>query len=139
VYPDKGTVSFSAGLHAWAFTLTTFAQMYAAKFGTDEQKMMEKLWGDNFFDPATKKWTKKATDSKTCQRGFVQFCYNPIKQVGLGGGVSLCSVMYILLYDVHPGMGVGGLCCVLVTKVSESCSAQQHMLCIPKKASDCVI
>ncbi len=21
--------------------------------------MMEKLWGDNFFDPATKKWTNK--------------------------------------------------------------------------------
>lgn len=75
-------MSFSAGLHAWAFTLTTFAQMYAAKFGTDESKMMNKLWGDNFFDPATKKWTSKATDSKTCLRGFVQFCYNPIKQVG---------------------------------------------------------
>jgi hypothetical protein len=44
--------------------------------------MMKKLWGDNFFDPATKKWTSKATDSKTCIRGFVQFCYNPIKQVG---------------------------------------------------------
>lgn len=58
--------------------------MYAAKFGTDEQKMMEKLWGDNFFDPATRKWTKKATDSKTCLRGFVQFCYNPIKQVWHG-------------------------------------------------------
>eukprot|EP00877_Chromochloris_zofingiensis_P003063 jgi/Chrzof1/12758/Cz07g06140.t1 len=81
VYPDKGTVSFSAGLHGWAFTLTTFAKMYAAKWGTSETKMMEKLWGDNFFDPATKKWTKKATDSKTCIRGFVQFCYNPIKQV----------------------------------------------------------
>ena len=81
VYPDKGTVSFSAGLHGWAFTLTTFAQLYAAKFGVEESKMMEKLWGDNFFDPATKKWTKKQTDSPTCVRGFVQFCYNPIKQV----------------------------------------------------------
>lgn len=81
VYPDKGTVSFSAGLHGWAFTLTTFAKLYAAKFGVEESKMMEKLWGDNFFDPATKKWTKKGTDSKTCQRGFVQFCYNPIKQI----------------------------------------------------------
>ncbi|KAI8476985.1 MAG: elongation factor 2 [Monoraphidium minutum] len=81
VYPDKGTVSFSAGLHGWAFTLTTFAQMYASKFGTEESKMMEKLWGDNFFDPATRKWTKKQTDSPTCVRGFVQFCYNPIKQV----------------------------------------------------------
>ncbi|GMH39926.1 hypothetical protein BSKO_07830 [Bryopsis sp. KO-2023] len=79
VYPDKGTVSFSAGLHGWAFTLTTFARMYASKFGTDETKMMERLWGDNFFDPATKKWTKKRTDSKTCQRGFVQFVYEPIR------------------------------------------------------------
>ncbi|KAJ9532280.1 elongation factor 2 [Haematococcus lacustris] len=81
VYPDKGTVSFSAGLHGWAFTLTTFAQMYAAKFGIDEQRMISKLWGDNFFDPATKKWTTSKTDSKTCIRGFVQFCYTPIKQV----------------------------------------------------------
>lgn len=51
VYPDKGTVSFSAGLHGWAFTLSTFAKMYATKFGTDEAKMITKLWGDNFFDP----------------------------------------------------------------------------------------
>lgn len=81
VYPDKSTVSFSAGLHGWAFTLTTFAKMYAAKFGTDEARMISKLWGDNFFDPATKKWTTKQTDSKTCKRGFVQFCYEPIRQV----------------------------------------------------------
>ena len=81
VYPDKGTVSFSAGLHGWAFTLTTFAKLYAAKFGTDEKRMMDKLWGDNFFDPTTKKWTSKHTGEKTCKRGFVQFCYEPIKQV----------------------------------------------------------
>ena len=33
VYPEKGTVSFSAGLHGWAFTLTVFADLYAKKFG----------------------------------------------------------------------------------------------------------
>ena len=43
--------------------------------------MMEKLWGDNFFDPATKKWTKKATNAATCKRGFVQFVYEPIKTI----------------------------------------------------------
>ena len=43
--------------------------------------MMEKLWGDNFFDPASKKWTKKQTDSPTCKRGFVQFVYEPIKGI----------------------------------------------------------
>jgi len=81
VYPEKGTVCFSAGLHGWAFTLTVFANLYAKKFGTDKEKMMEKLWGDNFFDPATKKWTKKQTDSASCKRGFCQFIYEPIKTV----------------------------------------------------------
>ena len=33
--------------------------MYAAKFGVDRDKMMQRLWGDNFFDPATKMWTTK--------------------------------------------------------------------------------
>ena len=74
-------MSFSAGLHGWAFTLSTFAKMYASKFGTDESKMITKLWGDNFFDPTTKKWTTTQTDSKTCKRGFCQFCYEPIRQV----------------------------------------------------------
>lgn len=59
VYPEAGTVSFSAGLHGWAFTLTVFADLYAKKFGVERKKMMERLWGDNFFDPTTKKWTKK--------------------------------------------------------------------------------
>ena len=81
VAPEKGTVSFSAGLHNWAFTLTVFASMYAKKFGVEIDKMMEKLWGDNFFDPKTKKWTKKHTGEKTCQRAFVQFIYEPIRRV----------------------------------------------------------
>jgi elongation factor 2 len=81
VLPEKGTVCFSAGLHNWAFTLTVFAKMYASKFGVEFEKMMEKLWGDNFFDPKTKKWTKKHTGEKTCMRAFVQFCYEPIRRV----------------------------------------------------------
>lgn len=43
--------------------------------------MMEKLWGDNFFDPATRKWTKRDTGAETCKRGFVQFVYDPIKTI----------------------------------------------------------
>ncbi|KAK8500725.1 hypothetical protein V6N12_031385 [Hibiscus sabdariffa] len=81
VYPEKGTVAFSAGLHGWAFTLTNFAKMYASRFKVDESKMMERLWGENFFDTATKKWTNKNSGSATCKRGFVQFCYEPIKQI----------------------------------------------------------
>ncbi|GBG73856.1 hypothetical protein CBR_g17567 [Chara braunii] len=81
VYPEKGTVAFSAGLHGWAFTLTNFAKMYAAKFNLDVKKMMERLWGENYFDPTTRKWTKKNTGSGKCQRGFVQFIYQPLKQI----------------------------------------------------------
>jgi elongation factor 2 len=81
VYPEKGTVAFLAGLHGWAFILTNFAKMYASKFNVDEKKMMERLWGENYYDPAIKKWTNKSTGSPTCQRGFVQFVYNRIKQI----------------------------------------------------------
>jgi len=81
VYPEQGTVCFSAGLHGWGFTLTVFADLYAKKFGTDRKKMMEKLWGDNFFDPTTKKWTKKHTGAASCKRGFCQFIYEPIRTV----------------------------------------------------------
>ena len=35
MYPEKGTVSFSAGLHGWAFTLTSFAKIYAKRFGVE--------------------------------------------------------------------------------------------------------
>lgn len=37
VYPEKGTVCFSAGLHGWAFTLTSFAKIYAKRFGVEVQ------------------------------------------------------------------------------------------------------
>ena len=79
VYPSKGTVAFGSGLHGWGFTLTKFARMYAKKFGIAEEKLMERLWGDNFFDPKTKKWSKR--QGGNAKRGFVQFVMNPIQQL----------------------------------------------------------
>ncbi|KAI0308336.1 P-loop containing nucleoside triphosphate hydrolase protein [Multifurca ochricompacta] len=60
VYPDKGT-----------------------KFGVDKDKMMAKLWGDNFFNPATKKWSTKSTDAdgKSLERAFNQFVLDPIFKI----------------------------------------------------------
>ncbi|MCO5600780.1 hypothetical protein L7F22_054895 [Adiantum nelumboides] len=72
---------FFCGFVWMVFTLTNFAKIYATKFGVDESKIMERLWGENYFDPRTnKKWTTKNTRTPTCQRGFIQFVYNPIKQ-----------------------------------------------------------
>jgi len=83
VYPDKGTVAFGSGLHGWGFTLRQFAARYSKKFGVDKEKMMAKLWGDNFFNPATKKWSNKGVDSdgKTLDRAFNSFVLEPIYQI----------------------------------------------------------
>lgn len=82
VYPDKGTVAFGSGLHGWAFTIRQFAVRYAKKFGVDRNKMMERLWGDNYFNPATKKWSKNGThDGKQLERAFNQFILDPIFKI----------------------------------------------------------
>ncbi|KPI82612.1 elongation factor 2 (EF2-1) [Leptomonas seymouri] len=83
VSPEKGTVAIGSGLQAWAFSLTRFAHMYASKFGVDELKMRERLWGDNFFDAKNKKWIKQDTnaDGERVRRAFCQFCLDPIYQI----------------------------------------------------------
>ncbi|KAG0375348.1 Elongation factor 2, partial [Mortierella sp. AD032] len=80
VYPEQGTVAFASGLHGWAFTIRQFAQRYAKKFGVDRQKMMSKLWGENYFNPTTKKWTTKGNDAdgKPLERAFNMFVLDPI-------------------------------------------------------------
>jgi len=76
---NNGSVGFGSGLHGWAFTLKQFAEMYAAKFGVDTDKMMKKLWGESFFNPKTKKWSKeKADDNK---RSFCMYVLDPIYMV----------------------------------------------------------
>jgi elongation factor 2 len=80
LYPEKGTVGLGSGLHGWGFSIPLFAKMYASKFGIAYEKMMEKLWGDNYFNPKTKKWSKQGT-SKTgdrLDRCFCQFILKPI-------------------------------------------------------------
>ncbi|AOW00919.1 P-loop containing nucleoside triphosphate hydrolase protein [Yarrowia lipolytica] len=80
VYPENGTVAFASGLHGWAFTIRQFAVRYAKKFGVDQKKMMQRLWGDNFFNPKTKKWSHKSKDENgnELERGFNMFVLDPI-------------------------------------------------------------
>ncbi|KAJ7669751.1 P-loop containing nucleoside triphosphate hydrolase protein [Mycena rosella] len=83
VFPDQGTVAFGSGLHGWGFTLRQFAARYSRKFGVDQAKMMSRLWGDNFFNPETKKWTTKSTtsDGKPLERAFNVFVLDPIFKI----------------------------------------------------------
>ncbi len=80
VDPAEGSVAFGSGKDQWGFTLQRFARMYADKFGISPEKMMSKLWGDNYFDAKGKKWTKSnmTKDGELLQRAFVTFIMNPI-------------------------------------------------------------
>lgn len=79
VDPSKGSVGFGSGLHGWAFTLKQFSEMYADKFKIDVNKLMSKLWGDNFFNLKTKKWAKQKEDDN--KRSFNMYVLDPIFQV----------------------------------------------------------
>jgi elongation factor 2 len=80
VDPILGTVAFGSALFGWAFTCTKFAKVYSKKFGIERAKMMEKLWGDNFFDQKAKKWKnhKQADDGSDLKRAFVSFMMEPV-------------------------------------------------------------
>jgi len=79
VDPCNGSVGFGSGLHGWAFTLKQFAEMYASKFGVDVDKLMKKLWGENFFNAKTKKWAKTKADDNV--RSFNMYILDPIYKV----------------------------------------------------------
>merc|ERR1712180_227133 len=79
VDPCNGSVGFGSGLHGWAFTLKQFSEMYASKFGVDIDKLMKKLWGENFFNPKTKKWAKAKAEDNV--RSFNMYILDPIYKV----------------------------------------------------------
>merc|ERR1719437_310561 len=77
VDPAKGTVAFGSGLHQWAFTLKKFAKTYASKFNVSEDKMIQKLWGDWYFDKKRSVWSTGDKGGKL-ERAFCQFFASPI-------------------------------------------------------------
>jgi len=81
--PTVGNVAFGSGKEAWAFTLMDMAKIYEKKMGVSRDKLMKKLWGDNFWNPKTKKWTTSSTDEngKTLERGFCMFVLEPIYKI----------------------------------------------------------
>ncbi|KAL4227326.1 Elongation factor 2 [Mactra antiquata] len=83
VDPQNGTVGFGSGLHGWAFTLKDFAKMYCSKFKIEEEKMMKRLWGDNFFNEKEKKWYKQCNNdmNPVDTRGFNKYILDPIYKV----------------------------------------------------------
>ncbi len=79
VDPSKGSVGFGSGLHGWAFSLKQFSEMYAEKFKIDVEKLMSRLWGENFYNPTTRKWSKRFEEGY--KRAFCMFVLDPIFKV----------------------------------------------------------
>ena len=77
VYPDQGTVAFGSALHGWGFTLTTFAKIYAVKLKQDKNKLLRRLWGDNYYNPKKKKWSNEPED-ENIQRAFCSNILEPL-------------------------------------------------------------
>merc|ERR1711990_458581 len=77
VDPTVGTVAFGSALFGWAFTFTPFARIFAEKFKVPFTKLMTKFWGENYFNPAEKKFTTDDDEGKL-PRCFCQFIMTPI-------------------------------------------------------------
>jgi len=83
VDPSGGTVAFGSALFGWAFTLTKFSQTFSDKFKLDREKLMKKFWGDNYFNPTSKKFTTDPDNGKGGElpRCFVQFIMRSVIQL----------------------------------------------------------
>jgi U5 small nuclear ribonucleoprotein component len=91
VSPEKGNVAFACTSMRWCFTIQSFAKMYAdfypgpmntpgfgkASKSIDAAKFALRLWGDIFFNPGSRKFTRKPQEDNS-QRSFVHWILEPI-------------------------------------------------------------
>ncbi len=76
--PEKGNVAFACSTMGWCFTLPSFAKMYADSYaGVNAKDFGVRLWGDIFFNPRSRKFTRKGIE-EGAKRSFVNFVLEPI-------------------------------------------------------------
>ena len=84
LHPSSGNVAFAAGRDGWAFTLTQFASLYNRMRKQQSKSLVNKLWGENYFDTESSKWSTSNESSdgeKKLKRGFEQYVLEPIYKV----------------------------------------------------------
>uniref|UniRef100_A0A0D9X8D6 Helicase ATP-binding domain-containing protein n=1 Tax=Leersia perrieri TaxID=77586 RepID=A0A0D9X8D6_9ORYZ len=102
----KGNVSFSCCSSQWGFTLDNFAEFWGPKLDVEPSEMLERLWGDQFYDLKTKEWTCKHTGAESCQRGFVIFCLSTlvsIKKLCFKGKTDKINKLVGTVFSTKPG------------------------------------
>lgn len=78
--PERGNVAFASTDMGWCFTLRSFAQMYADEWeGVETDEFARRLWGDVYFDEATRKFGRKSGGE--AKRSFVHFILEPVYKI----------------------------------------------------------
>lgn len=73
-----GNVCFASAQYAVCFTLKSFAKLYANHYPNVKVDSFSKvLWGDVYFNPKTRKFSKKSPHN-SAQRSFVEFILEPL-------------------------------------------------------------
>ncbi|KAM7371647.1 hypothetical protein PAMP_008865 [Pampus punctatissimus] len=81
VSPLLGNVCFASSQYSICFTLGSFAKIYSDTYGDiNYTEFSKRLWGDIYFNPKTRKFTKKAPSSNS-QRSFVEFVLEPLYKI----------------------------------------------------------
>lgn len=76
--PEKGNVLFACTDMGWCFTLQSFAKSYSDSFGgVNTEEFGRRLWGDVFFNPRKRSFTRKAVE-EGAKRSFITFVLEPI-------------------------------------------------------------
>lgn len=76
--PEKGNVAFACADMDWVFTLSSFARQYSEKFSKlDSSEFAKRLWGDIFYNPRSRKFSRKAVE-EGAKRSFVHWVLEPI-------------------------------------------------------------
>lgn len=76
--PEKGNVAFACASMNWCFTLQSFAKIYTETYPKIETvDFALRLWGDIFFNPKSRKFTRKGVEENS-KRSFVKFVLEPI-------------------------------------------------------------
>lgn len=76
--PEKGNVAFACSSMGWIFTLQSFAKLYSETYPkVDAAEFGARLWGDIFFNPKSRKFSRKGME-EGAKRTFVNFVLEPI-------------------------------------------------------------
>eukprot|EP00771_Trimastix_marina_P000182 gnl/Trimastix_PCT/1190.p1 GENE.gnl/Trimastix_PCT/1190~~gnl/Trimastix_PCT/1190.p1 ORF type:complete len:925 (-),score=283.90 gnl/Trimastix_PCT/1190:338-2899(-) len=85
--PTEGNVCFASGRFQFLFSLASIAQDYARRFGFQAAPFTQRLWGDIYYNPQTRKFSRnpanvpsKEDPSKlvATKRAVVQFVLEPM-------------------------------------------------------------